>query len=394
MTSIALRRLGHTVTIYERSPTPLLHDQGAGVVAGGEVQQFMSKYDNTKRPVAVTSKQRLYLNKAGDVIDCENSVQRMTSWDLLYFVARANFDQVDSEYLEGRKVPEKGGGEGRYEYGREVMGINEEGDRVKVSFEYVRDQESKGTEDVVADLIIIADGASSNMRRLLSPSSLERKYAGYVAFRGTVPETELSKSATAVFVEKFPFFHSKGAQILAYTIPGHAGILEVGKRLVNWVWYVNVAEDSQDYKNIMTDKDGNTHRYTLPTGGKMRDEVWTWVKWRAREDLPPQYAELVEKTTSPFVQAITDLEPPKDGKSWYLDGKAVLVGDAFSGFRPHTAASTSQAAMHALLVGEIFAGNMGRKEYENRVYDFARKMQRKGVELGERSQFGRHPLSS
>lgn len=394
MTSTALRRLGHNVTIYERSPTPLLHDQGAGVVAGDEVHKFMSKYDKSKRPIAVDSKQRLYLNKAGDVIDREDKIQRMTSWDLLYFVARANFDRVESEYLQGYEVPKNDGGEGDYEYGRKVTGISEQGDRVKVTFEHVRDKESKETEDVIADLVIVADGASSTVRRLLSPSSPERTYAGYVAFRGTVPETELSASAAEVFVEKFPFFHSEGQQILAYTIPGKAGTLEVGKRPVNWVWYVNVVGNSQEYKDTMTDKNGNTHRYTLPTGGHMRHEVWTDMKKRAREDLPPQYAELVEKTTTPFVQAITDLEPPTDGKAWYLGGKTVIVGDAYSGFRPHTAASTSQAALHALLLGELFAGNMDREKYENQVYGYGRRVQRKGVELGERSQFRRHPLSS
>jgi hypothetical protein len=193
---------------------------------------------------------------------------------------------------------------------------------------------------------------------------------------------------------KIHFFHSRGEQILAYTIPGKAGTLEVGKRPVNWVWYVNVAENSQEYKDIMTDKDGNTHRYTLPTGGKVRDDIWEEMKVRARKDLPTQYAELVEKTTTPLVQAITDLEPPKDGNSWYLGGKAVLVGDAFSGFRPHTAASTSQAALHALLMDDLFIGNSSREDYEYKVYEYARKMQRKGVELRERSQSERHPLGS
>lgn len=35
----------HRVTILERSGTPLLHDQGAGVVAGGNVQKWVEKFD-------------------------------------------------------------------------------------------------------------------------------------------------------------------------------------------------------------------------------------------------------------------------------------------------------------------------------------------------------------
>ena len=35
----------HKVTIFERSGTPLLHDQGAGVVAGHNVQQWLERFD-------------------------------------------------------------------------------------------------------------------------------------------------------------------------------------------------------------------------------------------------------------------------------------------------------------------------------------------------------------
>jgi 2-polyprenyl-6-methoxyphenol hydroxylase-like FAD-dependent oxidoreductase len=196
----------------------------------------------------------------------------------------------------------------------------------------------------------------------------------------------------SVFVEKFSFFHAENLQILAYTIPGRKGALSIGERLINWVWYYNVDIDSDEYRHIMTDKNGASHRYTLPPGDNMDRTIWSTQKQRAKELLPPQFSELVDKTASPFVQAITDLEPPSDGKAWVLDGKAVLIGDALSGFRPHTAASTSQAAFHALNLAEVFAGSMSREEYERQVMQFARGMQRQGVMLGNRSQFGDHPL--
>jgi hypothetical protein len=63
----------------------------------------------------------------------------------------------------------------------------------------------------------------------------------------------------------------------------------------------------------MTDTDGVKHRFSLPTGGKMRLEVWERQKDHARRNLPPQFAETVTKTTMPFVQAITDLPPPEKG---------------------------------------------------------------------------------
>ena len=405
MASIPLRRLGHNLTILERSPIPLLHNQGAGVVAGGETQAFFRRHDHSERPIAVSSRQRLYLNRNGEIIDWEDSVQRMTSWDLLYYLSRANFDGVENEYLQGKGLPvrEDGEGLGKYEYGHKVTGLIEVGVKIEVAFDYVRDNgeqppdsgnEHTTSASILADLVIAADGPSSSLRRLLLPSAPTRIYAGYVAFRGTVVESELSANTVDVFVEKFSFFHSADTQILAYTIPGAAGSLDRGMRLVNWVWYRNYEQSSKDYKELMTDVDGNQHHLTLPTDGKMQPEIWAKQKQRARDTLPPQFAEIVTKTTKPFVQAITDHPPVSEDTKFgrLLNGKVVLVGDALCGFRPHTAASTSQAAYHALLLEKVFKGEMTWDEWEHQVLEYARVWFKRGVILGNRSQFGTHPL--
>lgn len=386
------------MTILERSPTPLLHDQGAGVVAGGETQAFFRKHDVSGRTIAVESQARFYLDHAGNIIDREDHQQRMTSWDLLYHVGRANFDGVVSEYVDAVPQEEKVG-QATYEYGRLVTGIREAGEKVEVTYESTREDDkpaAANTTAISADFLISADGPSSHTRKmLLGDSASERTYAGYVAFRGTVPETELSNAAEEVFVERFTFFHAEGTQILAYTIPGKAGSLDKGERLVNWVWYWNMDDKSDEYKDLMTDTSGGQHRFTLPTGGKMQPRVWQEQKSRARDILPPQFAEIVCKTSMPFVQAITDLQPPEKGTrvGRLLGGKAALVGDALSGFRPHTAASTSQAAFHALMLERVFKGEIEWDDYERNVLDFAWSWQKRGVSLGTRSQFGHHPLA-
>ena len=394
MTSIALRRLGHNIRILERSPTPLLHDQGAGIVAGGEIPTFMEEYDRTRTQYIVTSKQRLYLDKKGNITQKENKQQHMTSWDVIYHICRANFDRNQSSYTNSNALhdlPQEG--KSVYQHGIAVTEVVEDGEGVKVSFKStLAGEENEKPQVTKADFVIIADGSSSKIRKLLCPSSPERTYAGYVAFRGTIPEGELSKEAEAVFVGKFPFYHSEYTQILGYTIPNQ-GAVAPGKRLINWVWYVNVEGDSNEYRKIMTDTSGTTHRLTLPAGGHMLPEVWEAQKANAIAMLPPQFAELVNKTKNPFVQAITDLEPPADKKCWLLGGKAVLVGDALAGFRPHTAASTAQAALHALMLARMFGGKLDKEEYQNEVIDFATRLQNQGVVLGNRSQFGDHPLA-
>ncbi|KAF2446730.1 FAD/NAD(P)-binding domain-containing protein [Karstenula rhodostoma CBS 690.94] len=390
---VALKQLRKNLNIrvLERNPTCLLHDQGAGIVAGQDVQEFFQRHDRTHTPLAVTSHQRLYLDRKGNVIDSEDKQQHMTSWDLLYHVLRANFDGVDSEYA---KAPEPQDNEGTavYGYGHQVGDVEIDGAKPLVIHTTTADGNTATFE---ADLLVGADGPSSTIRKLIDPS-VQRTYAGYVAWRGTVPETAVSPAARDVFVEKFPFFHSNGVQILAYTIPGPHGAVAPGTRLLNWVWYVNYAEDSREHVDLMTDKEGTRHHVTLPPGG-IQDAVWTHQKEAAQASLPPQFAELVAMTTVPFVQAVTDVISPAAVLG--RDARVLLLGDALAGFRPHTAASTNQAALDAMAlaeaVGRIVEGEDAAEvlgEWEARVLEYAREGQRRGVEMGQRSQFGVHPL--
>ncbi|KAI4758161.1 FAD/NAD(P)-binding domain-containing protein [Aureobasidium sp. EXF-3400] len=342
------------VTILERSPTALLHNQGAGVVAGADTQSFFSRY--------------VYLR------------WRVDDMDIKDYISGSDLEKLQA------KLSNSSHGTASYQYGCNVKSVEDLGpsEGVRVRWTNKSDKE----EEITADLVIAADGASSSVRRTLLPS-VQRTYAGYVALRGTVPETEVSESAAEAFVEKFAFYHADGTQILAYAIPGENGTLEPGKRLMNWVWYRNYKEDSDELVDLMTGKDGSHHHITLPPD-QMKDEVWTKQKQEARDVLPPQFAELVDKTVHPFVQAITDNISPNNE---FFDGKLLLVGDSLAGFRPHTAASTSQAAFDASTLGEWLEGEIDKNEYNHRVMDYAVQNQRHGVELGERSQFGKHPLA-
>ena len=406
MNAIPLKRLGHKVTILERSPVPLLHAQGAGVVAGGETLKWLERYGRSRRTeddISVLSQWRCYLDQQGNVIERKRSNQRMSSWGVLYSIGRECFDGTrrvtEGSGLEKVDVAGKEEGEGNYEYGSTVTSVRDLGGQVEVSFKRARQGDTSEEEGILlGDFLIVADGPSSHLRKLLlGDSTAKRTYAGYVAFRGTVPESEISDAATDVFVEKFTFFHGSNpnTQILGYSIPDSDGSLERGKRLINWVWYHNVAFDSPEYTELMTDKEGKCHRFTLPSGGFMQPAIWERQKDMARSSLPPQFAELVVKTQQPFVQAITDLEPPKNQKEVgpLMGGKVVIVGDALAGFRPHTAASTSQAAFDALRLEEVFREQLSWDDYQEIVFGYARNWQAHGVFLGERSQFGRHPLS-
>src|SRR6201992_3912049 len=95
-TGVALKQQGYNTTILERNPTNLLDNQGAGIVAGGDTLTFFERYDRCKRPVAVPAPKRMYLDQSGKVVQEMPLKGTMTSWDLCYYLLRANYDQQES----------------------------------------------------------------------------------------------------------------------------------------------------------------------------------------------------------------------------------------------------------------------------------------------------------
>jgi 2-polyprenyl-6-methoxyphenol hydroxylase-like FAD-dependent oxidoreductase len=390
-TALAIKRLPaphqHIITLLERNPTAQLRDQGAGIVAGGDTLSFFERYDKCRRDLTAGSVGRQYLNKDGEVVHKEDMRQNMTSWDLVYHILRANVDGVKSEYCE---VPDEDADEKKVKHlhGHKVTGLEEKGDKVVVRYE----THEGDTGEMEADLVIGADGPNSTIRSILTPN-VQRTYAGYVALRGTVPEHEASPEALEVFSERLTFFHTTGIQIVAYLIPGINGTLEPGKRLINFVYYTNLqspslTDPSPEFRELMTDVDGQYHRITMPPG-KIEPKVWSKQQKIAREKLPPQFAEIVCGTKKPFVQAITDVISPTNE---FMNGHVILIGDALAGLRPHTAASTSQACFDAMILADMIHGKISREEWKRETLGYARTLQKRGVDMGERSQHQDLPL--
>ena len=169
-----------------------------------------------------------------------------------------------------------------------------------------------------------------------------------------------------------------------YLIPGQNGSLKIGERHLNFVWYYNCPENSEEFANIMTDKDGYRHRRTLPLG-KIRPEVWAKQQAYAERTFAPPMKELVSNIVDPFVTAISDYEAPRAS---FFDGKLLLVGDALALFRPHLAASTNQAATHCLLLEQVLKGDTTLANWEKQVLQHAHLTRLKSTALGTRHLSG------
>ena len=146
-----------------------------------------------------------------------------------------------------------------------------------------------------------------------------------------------------------------------YNIPSPNGSIEPGTRLLNFAWYTNVPSLSLD--EIMTDTSGKRHRISI-SPEHFQPCVWARQRSIARDLLPEPYLEIMDQIPSPFVHLITDFWSPRTA---FLDGKVLLVGDASALLRPHTAYATSQAAEQAMLTEGLVKGEMGCRDWEERV---------------------------
>ena len=126
------------------------------------------------------------------------------SWDLLYTILRANFDGgLEGSYVLPAEKFESDG-EANYLDDVEVTSLRENGDQVEILY-------SEGS--LMADFVVGADGPSSVVRKLLLPEE-GRKYVGYVAWRGTVKETELSKETRELLNDHVGIYQGKGTQVI------------------------------------------------------------------------------------------------------------------------------------------------------------------------------------
>jgi 2,6-dihydroxypyridine 3-monooxygenase len=264
----------------------------------------------------------------------------------------------------------------RYHLGAEVSGFADRGEEVEVRL--------RGGDRSSVELLVCADGIGSASRQALFPDATPR-YAGYVAWRGTVPEAEVAAGVRNRLDDAITYQVLPNSHVLAYPIPGPDGAVEPGRRLVNVVWYRNVPP-GEPLREVLTDRAGMTHRVALPPGG-MRPEVARQLRDDADRLLAPAIAEVVGGIAEPFVQAIVDVEVPR-----MATGRVCLVGDAAFAVRPHAAAGTAKAAADAWALAEALSRARGDVPKALRRWDaeqvaLGRALVRRTREIGDSSQF-------
>jgi len=357
-TALVLRDAGCDVRVFERSSTAL-QARGAGIAALDTTLDYLLRRGGFQVTDVCSSTGWIrFLNRDGSVQHEQRHRYRFSSWNTIY---RSLLSLLDG---------------GRYQLGTEVTGFAEQRGTVTVTL---------GTgQRVESDLLVCADGVGSPARARLLPA-VRPAYSGYVAWRGTVPERDLPAGARTILGDALTYQVLPGSHILVYPIPALDGSLTEGDRLINIVWYVNVAQGTP-LDTLMTGRDGVRRQVSLPPGAVTEAAV-AGMRQAARDHLAEPIAEAVVRTPEPFVQVVTDIEVPR-----MVFGRICLAGDAAFAVRPHAAAGTAKAAADGWALAEELTAAGGDvpaalAAWEHRQLTLGRDLLARCREIGDSSQF-------
>ncbi len=320
--AIELARLGARVTLFERSGEEL-KDRGAGLgVPASTFDTFIARdlvdADLPYFPapaflrICRTSKESRY----GRLAWAQPATLAALNWGGLYRNLR-------------KRVPD-----GVYRTRQQVVAIEQTADeRVRLRF-------ADGG-DAMFSLVVCADGYASLGRQTLFPEAT-LNYAGYVLWRGHLPEASLSESPPLEVGIRCVGYD--GGHGIFYFVPGANDSVAVGERLVNWGVYVAVLP--AELTAFMSDKVGRVHQGSLPPG-MMPLATEQALKDKLMPVMPDFYAEIIERSADTFAYAIYDCQVPA-----YRRGRVCLAGDAGAFARPHSGAGALKGINDAIALGE------------------------------------------
>lgn len=356
-TAVLLRDLGCDVEVYERADSDL-EDRGAGIVVLPVTERYFEERGAGGERVSLELTYWKYVDGDGNIISSDPDHFRFSGWSTIYRALLRVF------------------GRDRYHFSQEVNGFEEIEDGIRVAF-------AQGGSDE-GDLLVFADGMASTGRRILLPE-VKPEYAGYVAWRGTVPEERLSTTTRSDVADSMIYQVLNEGHILVYAIPDDQGRTNPPNRTINWVWYRNYPSGGT-FEDLMTDVHGVRRPATMPPGS-IRDVHLDEMKALAAEVLAPQLADVVLQCDQPLIQAVFDVESPR-----MVFGRACLLGDAAFTLRPHVAAGQAKACADAWALRDALSETSGEVDaalarWEPAQLELARSALRRTREMGEASQY-------
>jgi 2-polyprenyl-6-methoxyphenol hydroxylase-like FAD-dependent oxidoreductase len=318
-----LRHCGWDVVVLERNAEDLT-GRGAGLSTHPQLIDVLQRVGiDFDESMGVKVDTLVCIDRHGDTYLEEKTARTMSSWGRLY---RSLRDPLPS---------------GSYRLGKSLERIEQDADCVTAIF-------ADGTRET-GDLLVGADGGRSTVRQLFLPD-LQPRYAGYVAWRAMLDESDVPADIRTEIFERYTFCLPEGELMLAYPVPGRNNETQVGRRAYNIVWY-RPTDPDKDLPDLCTDASGRCHGTSIAPP-LIRPEVTAAIKATARALVAPQVAEIFARTPQPFFQPIMDLDSPRT-----VFGRVALLGDAAFVARPHVGAGVTKAALDAASLAQAVAQN-------------------------------------
>lgn len=318
-----LRNAGWDAVVFERNAEDLT-GRGAGISTHPQLVDILRRVGiDFDESMGIKVDTVICLDKDGRTYLETRTARTMSSWGRLY---RSLRDPLPSE---------------SYRLGMSFDRVEQDENGVTAVF--------AGGARVGGDLLVGADGVRSTVREQFLPD-LAPQYAGYVAWRAMLAESDVPADIRAEIFERYTFCLPEGELCLAYPVPGRNNETQRGRRAYNIVWY-RPTHPATTLVDLCTDASGRCHGTAIPPP-LIRPEVVAAIKATARALVAPQVAEIFARTPQPFFQPIFDLDSPQT-----VFGRVALLGDAAFVARPHVGAGVTKAALDAESLAAAVAGD-------------------------------------
>lgn len=314
----AFLRGGCNVEVFERSSHGL-KDRGSGIdIPGPLCAELQNKGYLPRDYVVCGAKVRWWQfpdgSRTGRQLWTQPSPSVANNWGNLWQALR-------------RLVPDE-----LYHEGKALVAFEETDETVTAHF-------SDGMERDF-DLLVGADGYHSAVRHYLHPEA-EPEFADYILWRGNYPEAEIEDRSLIEALDReaarlvVPF---QGGHSILYMIPGSNGDNAPGKRRVNWGVYA-ACPKALKLNGIESEPPGS-----------ITAEVFKDLQALLATHFPPAIAELIRHS----VREEVSIQPIYDSVvDTYVSNRTLLIGDAGTLTRPHTASGATKALEDALAIDRI-----------------------------------------